>query len=85
LRNAPTALMKSLDHGTGYRYAHDEPGAYAAGENYFPAELRDSRFYFPTEHGLELRIREKLEMLRERDRLSPQQRYPDPSLNRKAP
>lgn len=85
LRNAPTALMKSLDHGAGYRYAHDEPGAYAAGENYFPADLRDSRFYFPTENGLELRIREKLEMLRERDRLSPQQRYPEPSLNRKAP
>ncbi len=85
LRNAPTALMKSLDHGVGYRYAHDEPGGYAAGENYFPAALRDSRFYFPTENGLELRIREKLEALRERDRLSPQQRYPEQSLNRKAP
>ncbi len=85
LRNAPTALMKSLDHGVGYRYAHDEPGGYAAGENYFPPALRDSRFYFPTENGLELRIREKLEALRERDRLSPQQRYPEQSLNRKAP
>jgi putative ATPase len=85
LRNAPTALMRSLDHGAGYRYAHDEPGAYAAGENYFPATLRDSRFYFPTENGLELRIREKLEMLRERDRLSQQQRYPEPSPNRNAP
>lgn len=85
LRNAPTSLMKSLDHGAGYRYAHDEPGTYAAGENYFPPALRDSRFYFPTENGLELRIREKLDALRERDRLSPQQRYPEPSLNRKAP
>ena len=85
LRNAPTALMKSLDHGVGYRYAHDEPGGYAAGENYFPPALRDSRFYFPTENGLELRIREKLEALRERDRLSPQHRYPEQSLNRKAP
>ena len=85
LRNAPTALMKSLDHGVGYRYAHDEPGGYAAGENYFPPALRDSRFYFPTENGLELRIREKLEALRERDRLSPQQRYTEQSLNRKAP
>jgi putative ATPase len=85
LRNAPTALMKSLDHGAGYRYAHDEPGAYAAGENYFPPALRDSRFYFPTENGLELRIREKLDALRERDRLSPQQRYPEQTLNRKTP
>ncbi len=85
LRNAPTALMKSLDHGTGYRYAHDEPGAYAAGENYFPPALRDSRFYFPTENGLELRIREKLDALRQRDRQSPQQRYPEQSLNRNVP
>ncbi len=85
LRNAPTALMKSLDHGAGYRYAHDEPGAYAAGENYFPPALRDSRFYFPTENGLELRIREKLDALRELDRQSPQQRYPERPLNRKVP
>jgi putative ATPase len=85
LRNAPTALMKSLDHGAGYRYAHDEPGSYAAGENYFPPALRDARFYFPTDNGLELRIREKLDALRERDRHSPQQRYPEPQQNRKAP
>jgi len=75
LRNAPTALLKSLDYGAQYRYAHDEPGAYAAGENYFPPQLQDTRYYFPTENGLELKIREKLEALRERDRLSPVRRY----------
>ena len=61
VRNAPTQLMKSLDYGRQYRYAHDEPGAYAAGENYFPEELKDSRFYFTTDRGLEDKIREKLD------------------------
>lgn len=75
LRNAPTTLMKALDYGSEYRYPHDEPGAYAAGENYFPPELQDSRYYFPTENGLELRIREKLRSLQERDRDSPLKRY----------
>ncbi|MCB1666460.1 MAG: replication-associated recombination protein A [Pseudomonadales bacterium] len=75
LRNAPTALMKSLDFGGDYRYAHDEPGAYAAGENYFPEALRDTRFYHPGEQGLEGKIREKLDYLRQRDAASPQQRY----------
>ena len=47
LRNAPTALMKELGYGAEYRYAHDEPNAYAAGENYFPPELKDTQYYFP--------------------------------------
>lgn len=81
LRNAPTALLKSLDYGAQYRYAHDEPGAYAAGENYFPPQLQDTRYYFPTENGLEQKIREKLDALRERDRLSSVQRY---AKNRKS-
>ncbi|GAB5449785.1 MAG: replication-associated recombination protein A [Halioglobus sp.] len=75
LRNAPTTLMKELDHGAGYRYAHDEEEAYAAGENYFPERLRDQRFYFPVERGLEARIREKLDYLRQRDKQSTIRRY----------
>lgn len=84
LRNAPTALLKALDYGAEYRYSHDEPGGYAAGENYFPPQLQDTRYYFPTENGLELKIREKLEALRERDRLSPRQRYPGDAQHRKS-
>jgi putative ATPase len=68
LRNAPTKLMKQLGYGSGYRYAHDEEGAYAAGERYFPDGMPDTAFYEPTERGLEARIREKLETLRARDR-----------------
>ena len=60
LRNAPTALMKGLDYGKGYRYAHDESGAYAAGETYLPEALQGQRFYEPTTHGLEQRIAERL-------------------------
>ncbi len=68
LRNAPTKLMKELDFGKGYRYAHDEQGGYAAGENYFPEGLPPARFYEPVDRGLEIRIAEKLRQLRERDR-----------------
>ncbi|MFD0668983.1 replication-associated recombination protein A [Ramlibacter sp. MAHUQ-53] len=68
LRNAPTKLMKDLDYGKGYRYAHDEEGGYAAGERYFPEGMAPARFYQPVERGLEIRIAEKLRMLRERDR-----------------
>ncbi len=75
VRNAPTELMKDLDYGREYRYAHDEPGAYAAGENYFPEELKDSRFYFPTDRGLEDKIREKLDYFRQLDEASPDKRY----------
>lgn len=77
LRNAPTSLMKDMDFGAEYRYAHDEPGAYAAGENYLPEALQDMRFYHPSEYGLEAKIREKLDYLRERDEQSPVQRYSD--------
>lgn len=64
LRNAPTQLMKELGFAKRYRYAHDEPNAYAAGENYFPEELKQSQYYYPTERGLELKIKEKLEYLK---------------------
>jgi putative ATPase len=67
LRNAPTKLMKELGYGRTYRYAHDEPDAYAAGENYFPDGLEDTRLYKPTSRGLEGRIAEKLAQLRELD------------------
>ena len=64
LRNAPTKLMKQLGYGRRYRYAHDEPEAYAAGENYFPEEMPVRQYYSPTERGLEAKIREKLAHLR---------------------
>ncbi len=67
LRNAPTKLMKDLGYGKQYRYAHDEDGAYAAGENYFPDGMPEVNWYAPTERGLEARIREKLEHLRALD------------------
>ena len=67
LRNAPTALMKKMGHGAGYRHAHNEPGAYAAGENYFPDEMPPRRFYHPVDRGLESKIAARLEELRKRD------------------
>ena len=63
-RNAPTKLMKDLGHGQGYRYAHDEPDAFAAGERYFPDDMPERRYYHPTPRGLEQRIGETLERLR---------------------
>jgi len=68
LRNAPTKLMKEIGYGKGYRYAHDEPGGYAAGERYFPDDLPDRRYYAPAPRGLEIKIGEALEARRERDR-----------------
>ena len=68
LRNAPTKLMKELGHGAEYRYAHDEPDGYAAGERYFPERLGEQRYYKPVDRGLEIRIREKLERLAALDR-----------------
>lgn len=68
LRNAPTRLMKELGYGKDYRYAHDEPGAYAAGENYLPPQLGRPRYYVPTGQGLEKKIAERLEALRAQDR-----------------
>jgi putative ATPase len=77
LRNAPTKLMKSMDFGAEYRYAHDEPGAYAAGENYLPREMADRRYYHPVERGLEQKISEKLQYLQEQDKASRYRRYRD--------
>jgi putative ATPase len=67
IRNAPTALMKTLDYGKDYRYAHDEEGGYAAGERYLPEGMTAQHWYKPTDRGLEIKIREKLEYLRGRD------------------
>ena len=67
LRNAPTKLMKELGYGEQYRYAHDETGAYAAGEKYFPEGMPQVTWYEPTERGLEAKIKEKLAYLRELD------------------
>ena len=75
LRNAPTALMKSLGYGEEYRYAHDEPNAYAAGENYFPPELSEKVFYIPSERGMEKQIKEKMAWLKAQDEQSQQKRY----------
>ncbi|HNR23302.1 MAG TPA: hypothetical protein PKL49_09780 [Steroidobacteraceae bacterium] len=63
-RNAPTRLMKQLDYGKGYRYAHAEPGAYATGERYLPDDLPDRRYYRPVPRGLEIKIGEALARLR---------------------
>jgi len=68
LRNAPTKLMKELGYAKGYRYAHDEAEAYAAGESYLPQELGKRQYYFPTEQGLEGKIAERLAHLKELDR-----------------
>lgn len=67
LRNSPTRLMKELGYGREYRYAHDEPGAYAAGESYLPEDMPEPRWYRPVDRGLEIRIAEKLENLRRLD------------------
>jgi putative ATPase len=66
-RNAPTRLMKELGHGAGYRYAHDEADAYAAGERYLPDEMPDRRYYFPVPRGFEIRIGEAIERRRAQD------------------
>ncbi len=68
LRNSPTKLMKDLGYGKGYRYAHDEADAYAAGEHYLPDDMAPVNFYAPTDRGAEERIRARLDALRERDR-----------------
>ena len=64
LRNAPTRLMKDLDYGKGYRYAHEEEGGFAAGEKYFPDAMEPQQFYRPVDRGLEMRIAERLRELR---------------------
>ncbi|MGC6405670.1 replication-associated recombination protein A [Bisgaard Taxon 45] len=75
LRNAPTELMKTLGYGAEYRYAHDEEHAYAAGENYFPEALKNTQYYFPTQRGMEIKIKEKLDWLRQQDQKSEKKRY----------
>ena len=67
LRNAPTKLMKELDYGKGYRYAHDEAGGFAAGERYLPDGMPEPGFYQPVDRGLESRIGDKLRELRGRN------------------
>jgi len=75
LRNAPTKLMKEMGLGAEYRYAHDEPNAYAAGEDYFPPQMAQTRYYHPTSRGLEGKIGEKLTWLAAQDQNSPTKRY----------
>jgi putative ATPase len=72
LRNAPTNLMKNLGYAKQYRYAHDEPDAYAAGENYFPEEMQKICFYRPVDRGLEIKIKEKLKRLQALDEAASQ-------------
>ncbi len=67
LRNAPTELMADLGYGEGYRYAHDEPEAYAAGEDYFPEEMPPQAYYQPVPRGLEIKIQQKLDYLKQLD------------------
>ena len=76
LRNAPTELMKSLDYGAEYRYAHDYDEAYAAGENYFPEAIKDQVLYQPTEQGLETKIKARLARFKALDAASESPRYP---------
>ncbi|MFQ1004436.1 replication-associated recombination protein A [Gilliamella sp. CG22] len=75
LRNAPTSLMKNLGYGAQYRYAHDEPNAFAAGENYFPPEMADSKYYQPTDRGAEKNYADKLAWLEAQNIASAIQRY----------
>ncbi|WP_085165910.1 replication-associated recombination protein A [Gilliamella bombi] len=75
LRNAPTSLMKNLGYGAEYRYAHDEPNAFAAGENYFPPEMANTKYYRPTTRGAEKNYTEKLAWIEEQNLSSSIQRY----------
>ncbi len=76
LRNAPTKLMDSLGYHKGYRYAHDYPGAYASGECFFPEELAGTRYYLPSDRGLEKQLAAKMAYLKERDDNAPERRLP---------
>ncbi|CAH9058169.1 Replication-associated recombination protein A [Pseudoalteromonas sp. CIP111854] len=77
LRNAPTTLMKELGYGEEYRYAHNEAGAFAAGENYFPEQVKDRQYYHPSDRGLEKQIKSKLEYLQQQNQQSDTKRYKD--------
>lgn len=68
LRNAPTKLMQELNYGKNYKYAHDEPDAYAAGEQYFPDKMGQPQYYYPVNRGLEIKIAEKLAKLKQQDK-----------------
>jgi len=76
LRNAPTKLLKSMGHGSEYRYAHSEPDGFAAGESYLPEAIHQRRYYQPLQRGLEIKLAEKRDRLDEKNRNSPQKRYP---------
>jgi len=85
LRNAPTALMKNLDYGASYRYAHDEPEAFAAGEHYFPDDLKAQPFYEPVPRGLEIKIAEKLKHLKDlNSRAKSEERHQERDASRSA-
>ncbi|RBP22216.1 putative ATPase [Marinobacter pelagius] len=75
LRNAPTKLLKSMGHGDSYRYAHDEPEAFAAGESYLPEAIHSRRYYEPVNRGLEIKLAEKRQRLDARNAESPNKRY----------
>ncbi|MGN1392841.1 MAG: replication-associated recombination protein A [Succinivibrionaceae bacterium] len=77
LRNAPTKLMENLGYHKGYRYAHDEPGAYAAGECFLPPEIRNKEWYKPSDRGFEKWVQEKIAYLKDRDMRSTNKRYPN--------
>ena len=81
LRNAPTRLIKEMDHGAEYRYAHDEEGGYAAGENYFPEELQGPALLRAGGSRAGKQDSEKFKYLRELDNISARQRYPDDTGN----
>ncbi|MDK8464355.1 replication-associated recombination protein A [Marinobacter sp. SS13-12] len=76
LRNAPTKLLESMGHGDEYRYAHDEPEAFAAGESYLPEAIHQRRYYQPVNRGLEIKLAEKRDRLDQWNRNSPRKRYP---------
>ena len=78
LRNAPTAVHKNEGYGAGYRYAHDEPQAYAAGQTYLPAEMHGIRFYYPNRRGLEIKLADKLEQLQALDEQATSPPKPSP-------
>ena len=81
LRNAPTKLMENLGYHKGYRYAHDFPGAYAAGECFMPEELDGRTYYKPNDRGLEIQLKAKLDYLKDLDNKATERRYPPEHQN----
>ena len=75
LKNSTSAITKDLGHGSEYRYAHNEPAGFAAGENYFPETIANTVFYNPTDRGLEKQLREKLNYLNQLNQQSNNRRY----------